>query len=336
MCQQSFNMSPNPLFAIPLIDDTLFIDNSTLEVFTTCPRQAQYYVCQKKEKAGDRAALKFGGIVHKILEARYLGPGGFITPDTTQCMVACAEREFGSYTPPLEDFRNYGTALNLIEAYNTFYPSEPFTVLKSPEGKPFIEVPFACPLGEVEVNSLLTIRHPDGSIKQENVGTVRIMWQGRIDMIVEYEGRTYIFDHKTTSMLGPTYFREFEMSSQFRGYTWAAQHLLNTPIAGAIINAIGVRRPTKSGKSLEFERKTVTASPEVLAEWQLDTLHIITDFIEMVRRQHMPQHTRWCVGKYGLCQFFDVCTLPPDQRQMLLSTGEYKTVTWNPLANQDN
>ena len=328
-------MSLNPHFAIPLVDDTLFIDNSTLETFTTCPRQAQYYVCQKKEKSGERSALKFGGIIHKILEARYLRGDAFVTEQTEQAMVACAEREFSTYTAPLEDFRNYGTALNLIREYNSFYLAEPFTVLKSPEGKPYIEVPFAVPLGKITVNAEVSVRNPDGSITLRTLESIQVMWQGRIDMIVEHEGRLYILDHKTTSMLGPTYFREFELSSQFRGYTWAAEQLLGRTINGAIINALGVRKPTKTGQALEFQRKTITCDPAVLAEWQTDTLHIITDFIEMARRQHMPQHTKWCVGKYGMCQFFDVCTLPPDQRQQMLSTGDYKSVTWNPLTGQD-
>lgn len=324
----------NPHYAIPLVDDTLFIDNSTLEVFTTCPRQAEYYVCQKKEKAGERSALKFGGIVHKILEARYAAPTGFVSIETEQKMVAVCESEFASYIPSLEDYRNYGTAVNLIKEYNSFYPSEPFKVLAL-DSKPLIEVPFACHLGTIEVNAELTVRQPDGFISLRYIKDLPIMWQGRIDMIVEHEGRLYLVDHKTTSMMGPTYFREFELSSQFRGYTWAAQQLLGRPIAGAIINALGIRKPTKTGKAIEFERKTITFTPEALSEWQADTLHIVTDFIEMTRRQHMPQHTKWCVGKYGMCQFFDVCTLPSDQRQQLLSTGDYKAVTWNPLSNQD-
>lgn len=327
-------MQPNPQFAIPLVNDCLFIDNSTLETFTTCPRQAQFYVCQKKEKVGNKSALKFGGIVHKILEARYFQPAGFVTEETERAMVSVCESEFDTYTAPVDDFRNYGTAINLIKEYNKFYPAEPFKVLTQ-AGKPLIEVPFACHLGTIEVNAELSVRNPDGTIDLRYIPSLQIMWQGRIDMIVEHEGRLYLVDHKTTSMMGPTYFREFELSSQFHGYTWAAQQLLGRPIFGAIINALGVRKPTKTGTSLEFQRKTITITQEALYEWQADTLHIITDFVEMARREHMPKHTKWCVGKYGMCQFFDVCTLPADQRQQLLSTGDYKAVTWNPLNGQD-
>ena len=323
-----------PSYALPLIDDTLFIDNSTLEVFTTCPRAAQYYVCQKKEKNTERPALRFGGIVHKILETRYRRNDPCVTPECEAAMVATAEAEFAQWTPPLEEFRNYGAAVNLIHEYNKHYPIEPFRPVMSGQ-TPLIEVPFACLLGEVPVMETILIRNPDGSIELRSVETIKVMWQGRIDMVVQYEGRHYLVDHKTTSVMGPTYFREFEMSSQFHGYTWAAQKLLNTPIHGAIINAIGVRKPTRTGVPLEFERKTVQLSQTSLEEWERDTLYIVADFIEMVRRQYMPKHTKWCVGKYGMCQFFDVCTLPVEQRQQMLTTGEYKSVTWNPLSNQD-
>lgn len=326
-------MTPNPHFAIPLVDDTLLIDNSSLENFTTCPRAAQYYLCQKREKNSERPALMFGGIIHKILEARYKH-GPHITRDAERAMLVTAEAAFANYTPAFDDFRNYGTAVNLIAEYNKTYAQESWDILHH-DNKPLIEIPFAVPLGELEVNADLTVREADGRITLRHVSTIKVMWQGRIDMVVQREGRIYGLDHKTTSMLGPSYFKEYELASQFHGYTYALEYLLKRKVEGFIINALGVRKPTKTGKAIEFQRATVSYLPSAVAEWQSDTLAIVSDFIEMARRECLPKHTKWCVGKYGLCQFFDVCTLPIEQRQQMLLTGEYKPVTWSPLNNQD-
>ena len=134
-------------------------------------------------------------------------------------------------------------------------------------------------------------------------------------------------------MMGPTYFREFDISSQFRGYGWAMREL-GYPADGVIVNALGIRAPTKTGKQYDFQRHTVSITTEELDEWYRDTCYIISDILSMFLRNYFPRHTKWCVGKYGTCQFFNVCTLSADQRPLMLSTGDYKQVTWDPLADR--
>jgi hypothetical protein len=329
------------MHALPLIDDALFIDNSSLERFTTCPRSAEYYICNKRESSDSRIALSFGKAIHTILEARYKHNSNVVTRvpgisdhDTSELMLAAAKGAFADWPfDDPEEYRNFSTAVTFIEKYNAHYPMEGFEIVKLPDGRPAIEVPFAVPLGELDINGDLTVRNPDGTIITKHFDKLKVVWTGRIDLIYRREGRIYIMDHKSTSMMGPQYFKEFDLSSQVYGYLWAASTLLNQPVAGFIVNALAFRKPTPKGKPYEFSRYPVPADDSLIQEWQQDTMFILSDFVEMAKRGYFPKHTKWCVGKYGVCSYAPICGLPPHQRQIMLGSGNYKTVQWNPLDN---
>lgn len=304
-------MSPFPL---PLVDgDTLMMDNSTLEKLTTCPRNAEYSVIQKLRGNTERVALRFGGIAHKCLETRYRAASAMYaqTPEVESVMVSVAEREFSAWTPPEDDFRNLDRMVDLIKNYGITYPFEDFEIIKTPDGKPAIEVPFAFPLG--------------------TVGGIKIVWIGKMDLIYTLNNGLYLMDHKTASMA--TNMDEFLISHQFYGYAWAAEQLFSRLVTGIMVNRMVCRKPTKTGIPFTFERKYIPVSRFLLDEWKTDCLHIIADFIEMARRGYFPKHTMWCTGKFGTCEFHKVCTLDSNaQRDVLLQSGEYTKNTWTPLA----
>jgi len=310
---------------LPLVDgDTLFIDNSSLEHFTTCPRQALYSLVRRLKPAGERTALNFGGIIHKILEARYRACTALHaqTPDVTQVMLATAQREFDKWTPPEDDYRTFSCAVELIRRYEDAYPFEQFEVVRGLDGSPMIEVPFAIPLGLIPTN-----------IDGKDI-TIKIVWTGRIDMayISENGGGLYVMDHKTTSVMGPSYFSAFTISHQLYGYAWAVEQLTGKPVTAVVINALGVRKPTRTGKAFEFKRDVIPVQRGLLDEWKRDCLYIVADFVEMCRRGYLPKHTAWCVGKFGECPFRKVCTLETDdQREMMLQSGEFVKNDWSPL-----
>lgn len=308
------NMTPIPL---PLIDgDTLLIDNSSMEQFTTCPRAALYSVARRLRPSGERVPLVFGGIIHKILEARYRATTSLHaqTPEVTSVMLATAEREFAKWTPPEDEFRNYSCAVEFIRRYEEQYPFETFTVARLPDGTPLIEVPFAIPLG--------------------TIGDIKVVWTGRIDLcyVSENGGGLYVMDHKTTSIMGPSFAEQFRIAHQLYGYAWAVEQLTGKTVSAVVINGLGIRKPSKTGKAFEFTRPVITIERGLIDEWKTDCLHIISDFIEMCARGYLPKHTAWCVGKFGTCPYHKVCTLETnEQREVMLSSGEYQKNEWSPL-----
>lgn len=305
----------NPQLQSILIDGAFVIDNSNFEYITTCPRAAYYQILRKRKGSGNSAALNFGGGIHAGLEVRYKDDMGcgLVLP-TTYSKQCEALMEYVEKHPIGDDeFRTPTFAATVLQQYNQHYTSEPFSVLKDDAGNPMVELSFAVPIGEV--NGILCV------------------WAGKVDVAISWENRFWVLDHKTTSILGGTYFNQFYNSNQMIGYCWALQHLLNQPIAGALVNVLAIRRPTKTGKSIEFVRQRFEYPASRIELWQDNALQVIENFFHMCEKDSFPMHTMWCIGKFGQCPYFDVCTVPQEQKEMMLGSGLYEDVTWSPLKD---
>ena len=310
----------------PLIDaeGVMRIDNSSLEHFTTCARSAEYYLVEARQPVQERVALRFGGAVHIVMEILYKDFQGK-PANYADFFEACRESlipYFEKYPPPPEDHRTLRFLEDNIISYVGYAEMlDDFEIVRLADGQPAIEVYFEHLLGEVEFH---------GEYGGQHFDKVKILWTGRIDMIIKRLGVLRIMDHKTTSVLGPNFFAEFMNSSPAMGYTWAVQKILGQPVAGLYLNALAIRRQSRSGTPFEVERRTYDYDEERLAEWQYNTLILVSDFLSHLDRGFFPQEYKWCVGKYGTCKYLDVCSMPPSQRNAVLHSNTFEKVTWNP------
>lgn len=313
---------------------TFLIDNSSLEKFDTCARSAQHYLSDRIEANEDRPALAFGKIIHKILEERYkfLGTGESVI-ELLPKLVAVADAEFAKWSPPLDDYRNYGTAISFINEYANQFPYEPFEIAEVC-GKPGIEIPFACPLTTIEVNTKFSIWDLERNciVHDVFITKIHVVWKGKIDIAGRRNGQLFGLDHKTTSMMGPSFFGEFDISGQVYGYAWALQQLTGELPAFFQINGLGIRKPTKTGKAFEFIRYSVNIYPKLIDEWIYDTVFKIKSFLRCAALGYFPKQTKWCNGKYGQCSYKSICSNEdPEMRNVIKTTSAFKTVTWDPL-----
>lgn len=294
----------------------LHVDNSAKELFETCSRASEYYTTQRRQLAGERAALFFGGVIHKALVPRKLQ-----LPEWQKEQERIIIEEFTAHPPGPDEWRTVDRAIDVIHQYNKAYPldAEPFKLLPG-----CCEMPFKLLLGEAELDSMITDHRGTYYVKK-----VIIYWTGRIDAIIDY-GSILIQDHKTTSILGPTFYDDFQLASQMIGYTWAGRKLGHS-IQGLLLDVFALRKPTRTGKSTEFQRQRYFYSDEHIDEWEKDTFTIITDFLEHLCRGYFPKMTKWCHGKYGTCQYWSVCTSLPSQRADVLASPQYTDVEWSPL-----
>jgi len=306
--------------APPLVDGCFYIDNSSMELFTTCPRQAYYYIIRRLELNRSKVALDFGGAFHNVLEFTYKNfkHSYRSAADNAQILQFTALQ---SYPVPEDDYRTTSYLLDAVSKYLNDYPAEAFEIATLPNGQPAVEVPFAMPIGTVETASW---------------GKVTVIWTGKIDLIYRSRTRLGIMDHKTTSMMGPQFFTEFEIAHQMYGYNAAAEFIMGEECGEITINGLGCRKPTVKGKGekFEFNRHIIPTTRPLLDEWHTDSLALVSDFLSHCERGYFPKATKWCMGKYGACQFRQVCTLNPANRELALSTSEFKPVTWNPLEKK--
>jgi len=306
-------------FLIPTQEPDVYemeVDNSSKELFETCARASQYYSVERRKGAGERPSLNFGHIIHAALAPRKLNEENW--QEKQEKIII---DYYNTYSPPIDEWRTADRALDAIREYNKSYPAteEPFKIITGT-----VELPFRIKLGEADLNATVTTHAGTFFVRK-----VVIYWTGKIDGIVDY-GVNLILDHKTTSIIGSQFYDDFVLSSQMHGYTWAGRKL-GYPIEGLLLDVLAVRKPSRTGTPTEFQRQRYFYTEQHIAEWEKDTFTLITDFLEHLCRDYFPKSPKWCFGKYGRCQYWDVCTQVPEQRNAMLHSDLYQPVTWSPL-----
>lgn len=310
-----------------------------IEQFTTCPWLAYATVVERRRPSGESAALRFGGLIHQVLAWRSLQQANGKEINENE-LVALTNKLFAENPLELEGWRNADSAVKLLRFYNAHYPNEEFkTDTNTTQGQqtPYIEQPFA-------VDTHRTVRGR------------RIIYTGRIDKKVRYpDGSTYTLDHKTTLFGGDTFWQDQQMTGQHKGYVWADRECTGEECTGYIVDML---RTTESILNSEFDEnlgqlvggRTATgrvskAVPVELArqkfftrvppgqidEWFENMLHQVDTFLYHVDTGYFPRHWKHCVGKYGLCQMYQVCSLPKESREGALASSAYTVNEWTPL-----
>lgn len=316
------------------------IDNSSLEYFSKCARASEYYIVRSREPDRSAASLNFGGALHKGLEV-FMRYG--VSEATLAKGKANIYEHFESRPPPVEEWRTADHAIKVFEKYAKQYPLELWEVARDPQGSPLVEIPFAIPLGSIEVNDFIQYSPSMVVAPEEHawkphfeaggmyIKKVYILWSGRMDAILYWDNQFWVLDHKTTSIAGPGFFNDFLLSMQTVGYTWAGEKILGQQIAGLVLNALICRKPTPTGKTIELVRRRYPYSRDLIEEWEDDVMELITRFFSALKRGKFPKQTAWCQGKYGQCKYHEVCNLPRASRSIHLQSNLFRDVTWNPL-----
>ena len=272
----------------------------------------------------------------------------------TKKEIANTQGATSAESPPslFPDYRTSDYAIQSFHSYITHYQNEILTPFVH-EGKPLVEFSFAYPLGKVELPiDMFGYWPPFGTLTNSaekekavylNGGTipVHIEWTGIIDMLAEVNGGLYVVDHKTTSIISQDFFDGFEIAMQPTGYFAAMRAAFpDLPIKGFMANVLACRKPvaaiTKSGKptsSKPFEafRRQYHYSDWHVNEFKQDALALVEELFANVTNKFFPKKTQWCVGKYGKCPYFDVCSLPPQSRMDMLMSDQYINNTWKPV-----
>jgi hypothetical protein len=314
------------------------IDNSAAEKFV-CPTLAANYLVEGREPHPTNAALIFGGALHVGIEELLHG-------QPLADAQARITKFFTDHPAPLDEYRTLNNALEVLRFYQQrmTFPDYAMEILSDAKG-PLIERAFELPLGVLEVKSNIDIKG-----EQTWVDFVHVAWAGRIDVIAKCHGTARIVDHKTTSIGGDSFIADFHLSSQTRGYLWAAQQLwpeLN--VTGFCLDAIKLKRPTGSAglmergprggdPALEFFRSYFDYSAPSVASWATNALTRVEDFIHSFARNYFPQEVTYCFNrKYGKCPYHDVCLIAqdsPEAANKLLHSHAFRAVTWNPTADR--
>jgi len=198
------------------------IDNTIRSAFVACPQKALLEYLRHFKSLDQSVHLHAGGAYAQGLEAMrtaYYQDGE--TQDTALAIGLRSLMDFyGDFECPPESSKSCERMLGALEYYVSQYPLETDAAVPAylPGGKRGIEYSFAEPL---------EILHP--------VTGDPLLYVGRMDGLMDYAGGRYIMDDKTTSSLGASWSKQWDLRSQFTGYAWGCQQ------AGIETNGVLIR-----------------------------------------------------------------------------------------------
>lgn len=216
---------------------------------------------------------------------------------------------YGNFQCPPDSAKSLERTAGALEFYFSRYPlshAAAYPVLLANQ-KRAIEVNFAHPL---------PIEHPETGEP--------IIYCGRTDTIVAYAGGMYIEDDKTTSSLGPTWSRQWQLRGQFIGYTWGFRESYGLPISGCLIRGVSILK-TK----YDTQEAIVNFDDHQVSLWYSELLEWITDAIQFWKNKRFRYNLDHSCADYGGCGFLGVCT-KQDERPWL--ERDFEPRHWDPIT----
>lgn len=288
-------------------------DSTMLGTFRSCPQKMfRTYVEHWKPKS-ESVHLVAGGAFAKGIEVarKVFYEEGQSEETAIGQGIQALLLAYGDFDPPADSAKSPTRMAGALEFYFENYPLEQASAVpvKFNDGKLAIEFSFAEPL---------SIDHP--------VTGDPILYTGRADMIAEFCGGVYAVDEKTTSSLGASWGKQWEMRSQFTGYQWAANKTgLN--VQGTLVRGVSILK-TK----YDHLQHVTYRSPYEVDRW-LDQVHRdIKRAIGMWKDGYWDFSLDHACAEYGGCSMVSVCksATPEDWLPMY-----FERKVWDPLARKE-
>lgn len=165
-----------------------------------------------------------------------------------------------------------------------------------------------------------------------------LRWAGRVDAFRRKRAnkRPVVWDYKTASKMGPTYWDALEHGFQFPGYVWA-NNQVSTESCDEIVADVMY---TLKG-SHQFHRRSFRYTPLELREWVNNVKQILAR-MHFLLDNHLYEPERWdknwqeCT-RYGLCNFTNVhFTAPIGDSRLRILSDDYIEDRWDPLAHDND
>lgn len=289
------------------------IDSTILGTFRSCPQKAFRQYVQHWKPSSESVHLVAGGAFAEGVEQarRAFYEASHSPEDSVAIGLRALVEKYGAFECPPESAKSLERTAGALEFYFERYPlgGDGATPLSFPNGQRGIEFSFAQPL---------PINHP--------VSGDPLLYTGRADMIAEAFGGVYVYDEKTTSSLGPSWAKQWEMRSQFTGYCWAAREFGLNP-AGVIVRGVSILKTKYDTQEVITYR-----SPYEIDRWLDQSVRDISKMIECWKEGYWDYNLDHACSEYGGCALQPVCKSPDPEPW--LKTYFHQRV-WDPLLRQE-
>lgn len=231
-------------------------------------------------KRKDNVYLVRGSLFHQALAHHYAPDDGvnYMTP--VEAVKAKARKEKGMWCEELP------LILDTYHRYRAEFPTERHKVIG------------------VEKELRVTLEDEQGG---GNTGLPsHYLYTQRVDMITEYNGQVWYWDHKTTGAQAKFgYWDQFRLNPQFLGYQMLGHHLHGKDFGGVMINSI--QFPIKRIK-FNVERRRLKPAPHSVGLYRQSVVYMERQ-IETLRRDKVPPQDWPAQPRSGGCDcaFEKVC-----------------------------
>ena len=290
------------------------VDSTIMSTFRSCPQKAFRTYIEHWKPQSESVHLVAGGAFAKGIEvARKAFYERGAEPEQAelagmQALIAA----YGDFECPADSAKSLERTLGALQFYFERYPlgADGMVPITFAGGKRGIEFSFATPLPNVV--------HP--------VTGDPILYTGRADMLAEYLDGIYVVDEKTTSALGASWSRQWEMRGQFTGYQWAAREA-GIQTAGAVIRGVSILK-TKYDTLEAITYRT----PWEIDRWLAQTERDVERMIKCWEDGWWDYDMGEACGSYGGCSLTSVCK-SADPESWLPVRMERRV--WDPLARKE-
>lgn len=292
------------------------LDSSLIAAFRSCPRKALFEYFQHWKPKTPSVHLHAGAAYAKGLEVartKFFLEGAS-SSDAIAAGLEALLVAYGDFECPLDSAKSLERTAGAYEYYFSVYPLEqdhavPITL---PGGRRGIEFNFVEPID---------VRHPETGDP--------ILYCGRMDMVCQFAGQTFGEDDKTTSQLGASWPRQWDLRSQFTGYCWGAAKA-GLPLAGFIVRGISIL------KTKYDTLQAITYRPQwMIDEWYDQLIDFdVPSMIQMWESGVWGASLDHACNEFGGCTFRQVCMAAPEDRENWLDTT-FERRRWDPVTREE-
>jgi len=289
------------------------VDSTILAAFRSCPQKAYLEFMQHWKLRHQSVHLHAGAAYAAGLEAArcafYID--GATPDDSVAIGLKVLLEEYGDFECPSDSAKSADRMAGALEFYFDRYPLGVDTAipLTLPGGKRGIEFSFLEPLD---------ILHPETGDP--------LLYSGRMDMMVDYNGMKLGEDDKTTFQLGASWPRQWDLRSQFTSYVWGASRA-GIKLDGFLVRGVSIL------KSKYDTLEAITYRPT----WQLDRWYeqVLRDVKRMIaswEEGYFDLNLDHACAEYGGCPFRSVCQMR-DPTQLL--EQQFERRKWDPVLRTE-
>ncbi len=289
------------------------LDSTLIAAFRSCPQKFYRTYMEHWKPKTPSVHLHAGAAYAAGLEESrlaYYSEGASVEEARARGLKVLVER-YGDFECPADSAKSLERMCGALEYYFESWPldRDPAKPITLPSGKRGVEFSFTEPIDAT---------HPETGNP--------LLYCGRMDTVVEFAGGIYGEDDKTTSQLGASWPKQWDLRSQFTGYCWgAARH--NMPLNGFLIRGVSIL------KSKYDHAEAITYRPQ----WMIDRWY------DQLLRDVQRMKDCWAAGvwdynldhacaEYGGCDLRQVCLSADPQPWLEIN---FTRRVWDPVKREE-